>query len=475
MDKRENIVIKNGIVSKVLEMILYIVIINASYIIPMYIGFQNKYLDRNIDAYYDMWIYITVASVFILIANKVFHTLKLTKTENVFIVLTTTLMIAFSVTAIAFIARSFALPRSIILLGFIIQTILFVIIKIILKFIYEKVKKEKNVAVFSDLGMFEEAVEKIFGSDTEAKEMLQFVSNLENFNIDTLAGIEKIYVFELNASKKLDDLIHYCIINGIQICIVPKSSELALKNSHFYLKADIPILKIDRVGLSIEYRFFKRFIDLILSSIGILLTLPVMLIVACVIYFTDDKQVIYRQKRVTLNNKVFTLYKFRTMSINAEAETGAVWCVEDDPRITKTGKFLRKYWLDELPQLFNVLKGDMTIVGPRPERPELIREFVIDYPDFKYRTMVKCGLTGYAQVMAKYETTPENKLKLDLFYILNSNFWLDINIIMLTIRKVFLRLFKLEKEWHRFESILDKWGNPTLDISEDIIYFTYET
>ncbi len=168
------------------------------------------------------------------------------------------------------------------------------------------------------------------------------------------------------------------------------------------------------------------------------------------------------------------MYKFRTMIIDAEKETGAVWSTLDDPRITKLGSFLRKFWLDELPQFFNVLKGDMSFVGPRPERPELVVEFIKKYPDFKYRTMTKCGLTGYAQVMARYETTPENKLKFDLFYILNANLILDFNIIILTIRKIFLRLVNHEYSFRLYDEIIESWDISEIKNEDDKVYFFYK-
>ncbi len=474
MGRTKEITIKTGIFSKIIEAILYICIINLSYLVPMFLDVNDKYTKANLEAYNLSWIYICIGALVIMLFNKMFQTLKLSKTENIFIILTTTLMNAFSVTVIVFFNRSLALPRSIVLIGFIIQTILFVLIKFISKIIYDKTKKEKNVAIFCSLNLMEEVVEKLFGSATNIKEKLVFVAEYEKFDIKKLHNIQKIYIHDINNSNGLDEIIHNCILEGIQICVIPKSYELTMKNANFYLKTDVPLLRINQVGLSIEYRVIKRIMDIVLSLIAIVLLSPLMIFTALFIYFKDGKNVIYKQNRVTVNNKIFTVYKFRTMVLNAEQNTGAVWSSENDPRITKVGAFLRKYWLDELPQFFNILKGDMSFVGPRPERPELVEKFTEDLPDFKFRTIVKSGLTGYAQVMAKYDTTPEYKLKFDLFYILNTNLFFDVNIIIMTVRKIFLRLLKQEKKWYRFNELLEQWSVYDIKKKNNILYFKYK-
>lgn len=474
METRDGIQKKSGIFTKILEATIYLIIVNASYIVAMYIDDSGKYTQRNVDAYLSVAIYITIASLFVMIFYKMFKTFSLTKRENIFIVFCVTLAIALSTIAIAFIFRSFALPRSVILKAFVIQTVSFLIIKLATKSYYDKTKSIKNVALFCSQDVLEEAVEKLFGSDLNLKERLIFVSSLNDLSKDKLDDIDKIYIYDIYNSQLLEKNIRRCILRGVQICIVPKSYELAMTKSDFYLMSDIPMLKIEQVGDSVEYRFVKRISDILLSSFGLILLSPIILAVALLIRATDGKHVLFKQKRVTINNKIFTVYKFRTMVLNAEETTGAVWCDKDDPRITKTGKFLRKYWLDELPQLFNILKGDMTFVGPRPERPELIEEFVKDYPDFKLRTLVKAGLTGYAQVMAKYETTPPYKLKLDLFYILNANLLLDLNIIILTIRKIFIRLLGQETPSLHYQELLKYWNVTEIKEDDSIIYYNYK-
>ena len=156
---------------------------------------------------------------------------------------------------------------------------------------------------------------------------------------------------------------------------------------------------------------------------------------AVLVKISDGGSVIFKQRRPGKDGKIFTVYKFRTMSEKTEDENGRE--LSDVERMTKIGSFLRKTSLDELPQLFNVLKGDMSIVGPRPERREIMRKYEKEIPEFYYRLKVKAGLTGYAQVYGKYNTVPYDKLKLDLFYIQNYSVWLDIKLMFMTFRILF--------------------------------------
>ena len=165
--------------------------------------------------------------------------------------------------------------------------------------------------------------------------------------------------------------------------------------------------------------------------------LPVMLVTAIAIKLNDGGPVFYKQKRVTLDGKVFDILKFRSMIVNAEAAGKSIPATDNDPRITKVGKIIRATRIDELPQIINILKGDMSIVGPRPERVEHVEQYSRDIPEFSYRTKVKGGLTGYAQIYGKYNTTAYDKLRLDLLYIENYSFLLDIKLILLTFRILF--------------------------------------
>ena len=199
---------------------------------------------------------------------------------------------------------------------------------------------------------------------------------------------------------------------------------------------DTPVFLSRNIGLQADQRFVKRTMDLLISGVGIIIASPFMLIIAIAIKLYDHGPVFYRQVRLTRGGKQFMIYKFRSMKIDAEAN-GAQLAKKDDDRITPVGKVLRNLHLDEIPQLFNVFMGDMSMVGPRPERPEIFEKYEESVPDFDFRLKVKAGLTGYAQVYGKYNTTPIDKLKLDLTYIQEYSYRLDLKLLLLTFRIVF--------------------------------------
>ncbi|HEY8362361.1 exopolysaccharide biosynthesis polyprenyl glycosylphosphotransferase [Caldicoprobacter faecalis] len=183
------------------------------------------------------------------------------------------------------------------------------------------------------------------------------------------------------------------------------------------------------------YEKIKRVMDIVLSLIGLVIAIPLMLIFGIAIKLESKGPVFYCQERVGKNGKVFMLYKLRSMYQNAE-ENGAKWAEKDDPRVTKVGRIMRKTRIDELPQLFNVLKGDMSIVGPRPERPIFTYQFNEQIPGFVNRLQVKPGLTGWAQVNGGYELGPAEKLEYDLYYIENRSIWMDIKIMLKTVKVI---------------------------------------
>jgi lipopolysaccharide/colanic/teichoic acid biosynthesis glycosyltransferase len=201
------------------------------------------------------------------------------------------------------------------------------------------------------------------------------------------------------------------------------------------------------VKMDAETRIIKRTIDILASSVSLVLLSPLMLIVSIAIKIGDGGKVLYKQERVTRDNKIFTLYKFRTMIEDAEKETGAILAGRDDERITGLGKLLRASRMDEVPQMFNVLKGEMSLVGPRPERPELIRETILETPEFAYRTLVKAGVTGLAQTLGRYDTEFKDKVRFDLFYVNNYSLILDLKIMFYTLHTIFTPSVTAGLDW----------------------------
>lgn len=198
---------------------------------------------------------------------------------------------------------------------------------------------------------------------------------------------------------------------------------------------------IDKIDYSIVnkgslFDLYQRFFDILLSLIALIIGIPIILIFGILIKIEDNGPITYKQERLGKNGKMFYVYKLRSMRTDAE-KYGAQWAEKDDPRITKVGKFIRKTRIDEIPQLWNILKGDMGIIGPRPERSIFTKEFEEKYTNFVYRLAIKPGLTGWAQVNGGYEMDPGEKLEYDLYYIKNRSFFLDVKIVFMTVKVVF--------------------------------------
>lgn len=234
-------------------------------------------------------------------------------------------------------------------------------------------------------------------------------------------------------------LVKYCYANGIRSYITPKISDIIIRSSENIHMFDTPLLLSRNNGLSFEQKLVKRFMDIVISLVMLIITSPFMLITAVVIKLYDGGPVFFRQKRCTINGKEFYIHKFRSMIVDAEKEGEVIPATDDDERITPVGKVIRKTRLDELPQFIDILKGDMSVVGPRPERVEHVEQYTEEIPEFAYRLKVKGGLTGYAQIYGKYNTTAYDKLKLDLMYIQNYSILLDLKLIIMTVKIVFVK------------------------------------
>ena len=269
---------------------------------------------------------------------------------------------------------------------------------------------------------------------------------------------EAVIIWDL-PSQIRNRYLKYCFAHSIRCYITPKISDVILTGAERIHLFDTPLLVARNIGLNAEQLAVKRSMDIVISIIGIIISSPIMILCALAVKMYDRGPVFYRQERLTQNGKSFRIFKFRSMLVDSEAN-GARLASKHDSRITPVGRVLRNLHFDELPQLFNVLAGDMSLVGPRPERKELMKEYQREIPEFYYRLKVKAGLTGYAQVYGKYNTTPYDKLKLDLFYIENYSVFLDIKLMFLTFRILF------QKETS--EGVEDRQANALLDsVRED--------
>lgn len=290
----------------------------------------------------------------------------------------------------------------------------------------------------------------VYGSDNALCLKIKMDSRRDKYRVTALISVdmgfervcEEILKYDTVVLNDLpaqirNDILKFCYEHRLRTYIAPKISDVIMRGAKDISLFDTPLFLVKGVGLTFFQRIVKRTTDIVLSLIAIIPAAPIMLIVALLIKLEDNGPVFYKQKRVTRDEKEFEILKFRSMIVDAEKYSGAQLATDNDPRITKIGRFIRATRIDELPQIINILKGDMSVVGPRPERMDFINEFCKELPEFKYRLKVKGGLTGYAQIYGKYNTNAYDKLRMDLLYIENYSFFLDIKLILTTIRIMF--------------------------------------
>lgn len=304
------------------------------------------------------------------------------------------------------------------------------------RFVYTRLYPPKTMIVIYDKYSPDELIRKIN-------------SRKDKYNVCATAsvniGYEALYtqVLEYEAVVLCDlptqirnKILKFCFDENKRTYVTPKISDILIKGTDSIHLFDTPLLLSRNEGLTIEQRFLKRAMDIVLSLLAIVIASPLLLIIAAAIKLYDGGPVFYTQERLTRDRQIFNIIKFRSMRVNAE-EKGAQLAKKEDDRITPVGRIIRRTHLDELPQIFNILKGEMSFVGPRPEREQIASEYEDIIPEFSFRLKVKAGLTGYAQVYGKYNTTPYDKLKLDLTYIETYSFWRDLKLMLMTFKIMF--------------------------------------
>ena len=255
---------------------------------------------------------------------------------------------------------------------------------------------------------------------------------------EVIQNSEAILIYDVHSELR-NKILKYCYEKGIRVYMTPKISDILIRSSDNIHLFDTPLLLLRNNGLSFEERFVKRLLDIVVSLLVVVVTSPIMLVIAIAIKLYDGGPVFFKQKRCTKDGKVFEIHKFRSMIVDAEKEGISVPASEKDPRITPVGNIIRATRLDELPQVFDILDGNMSLVGPRPERIEHVKKYTEEIPEFAYRLKVKGGLTGYAQIYGKYNTTAYDKLKLDLMYVQNYSILLDLKLVLMTIKIMFMK------------------------------------
>lgn len=257
-------------------------------------------------------------------------------------------------------------------------------------------------------------------------------------DLSVLDGVKTVFLSGIHSHDR-NIILKYCVEADITVYVIPRVGDVIMSGAKVMHMFHLPMLRVGRYHPSPIFLAVKRGFDILVSGIAIVILSPIMAVVAIAIKKTDGGPVFYKQVRLTKDGREFKVMKFRSMRVDAEKDGVARLSTGDkDDRITPVGHFIRKVRLDELPQLFNICKGDMSIVGPRPERPEIAAEYEKEMPEFRLRLQARAGLTGYAQVYGKYNTTPYDKLQMDLSYIASPSVWEDLRIMFATVKILFM-------------------------------------
>lgn len=432
------------------------VIFNGCYFLAFVVRFWGVPPYRNIEAYISVAPFIAFAAFVLMKTYGLDFTAK-KRWADIFYSITSLIFIMFLFgMSVTYVLRGFAFPRTVFVIALFFQLVLFGT----WRYIYWKLEKRdfgtKNVII---AGKYPDAlsvaqkisashkVYNVLGLLTESKAdnpaepgPCQVLGSLEEIGavLNNMCPDLVIVCSTLSPEQKTS-LVNVCLNNNVAVSLIPGLYEILLTESIIDQVDDIPVFELGNVSLSPWHGFVKKLMDLSLSFVGLLLFLPVLILIAFLVRLDTPGPIIYRQKRVGKDHRTFNLYKFRTMIRDAEMETGPTLAAKDDPRITRVGRFLRRYRLDELPQLFNVLKGDMSLVGPRPERPFFVEQFMEKIPDYGHRLQIKSGITGLAQIAGKYSTSPEDKLRYDLLYARTYSPLVDIKILFQTIKVLMIK------------------------------------
>ena len=303
---------------------------------------------------------------------------------------------------------------------------------------YFKIFPPQATAVIYDTRQGTEKLIGKYGLDDKYKVVLTATADECIANLAMLDGVSTVFMSGIHSHDR-NVILKYCVENNIGTFVIPRIGDTIMSGAYPMHMFHLPMLKVGRYHPQPEYLFIKRLLDIVISAVALVILSPIFLVTAIAIKATDHGPVFYKQIRLTKDGKEFDILKFRSMRVDAEKDGVARLSSGDhDDRITPVGKVIRACRVDELPQLLNILKGELSIVGPRPERPEIAAQYCEEMPEFSLRLQAKAGLTGYAQIYGKYNTTPYDKLVMDLMYIAHPSIVEDLKIMFATVKILFM-------------------------------------
>lgn len=410
---------------------------NAGMYLAFYMRFDGKIPKANIEPFVHLIPFISLVLLILFWSFGLYSPRTRRYSEIMYGVGLCVVILNVLSSTMTFFTRGFSFPRSVLIISGFIEFGLLSIWRCILQYALELGDGLKTVTVIGQnghLGLVAERLYEIIGRRYKIEHVL---NGDETEDLDSaIMGSDMVCLSSVVAQDIKERVMGLCLELDKELILVPGMYEIMMHNVAMDSMDDVPIFRIEPLQIQPVYQLLKRLLDVVLSTLGLVVLLPLFLILAALIRTDSPGPVFYKQVRIGLGGSKFRLVKFRTMVIDAEKRTGPVLASEDDPRITNVGRFLRKTRLDEFPQLINVLKGNMSLVGPRPERPYFVDQFNGEIPGYGHRLKVKPGITGLAQIMGKYDTHPEDKLRYDLYYIKNYSPLLDIQIILQTLRVI---------------------------------------
>lgn len=415
-----------------------VVLYHFSFIITFLIRYGGERPAFNYSAYQSALPYIMVAFVLINTFSGIYTLYNKRFIDMFSTTLISQVMMSVIVTAMTFYGRWFAFPRTIIFLNLFISTIILVIWRVIVLEMYIKHSGISKVMILGDKDSCADAVANFKASQSRQYKVTSVAFDNYYENIKShINDVDVFYFLNFQSLEQQKEVLSYLTLMDKRVFLDTTFENILRVNNRIMSIDDESLIAISKFEIAPENDTIKRLFDIVISFIMIVITLPVMLIAALAIKLTSKGPILYKQVRVTKGQKEFEIYKFRSMRTDAEELSGPVLAEAEDPRITKVGKYLRSLRIDELPQLFNVIKGDMSLIGPRPERPFFVDQFQKENPYYYLRHNVRAGITGYAQVYGKYSTDFNHKLRFDLLYIKNYTLIMDIQILFQTVKILF--------------------------------------
>ncbi len=466
---------KNKIPFRIALIFFDLALINLGYILAFLFKFGWNIPEFNFEAYRMTWPWLTLSALALFYSYRLYGGYRWRWTEIFASLICVVLFQALVSMALTFFLRSFSFPRAVLTAAPVIQLLLLALWRRWAWHLERRMQSTRRVIVVGQpleavvladkLESVAGGIIRVCGLVLDSHSDLKF-SELQNLGLeeqdykllckvldrwpvlgevsgicDCLNTVEPDQVFVCsNLSQEVKaDVVYACVAKDKKVFLVPDLYEIMLAQARLDQVDDVPVFTVGRLAIPEESLIIKKATDILLSLVALVITAPLGILATVAIRLDSRGPVFYRQKRLTLQGKPFYLYKFRTMVENAEQESGPVLASEHDPRVTRVGRFLRAARIDESPQLLNVLKGDMSIVGPRPERPFFVNELVKETPEYAYRMNVKSGITGLAQIAGRYSTSPENKLKYDLLYTKSYSPAKDLAILLQTIKVILMK------------------------------------